>query len=191
MELSGKSKEMMEYLPQYWHDIEEMKHILNSQGIEFESLTEEVKTILNDAFILSASESRILEWEKRLKLPPVGTLDERRMAVLRYIAMNSKLTGSGIKALVFALYNEARSIVTLEDSTINVLVIPLPEHQLGELDLSILVNQLEPRKPCHIGLVVERFICTWGDVKDGRLRSWGEFCTQIKTWEDVLMYIPR
>ena len=189
MELKGKAKEMMDYLPQYWQDIEEMKYILHSQGIEFESLTEEVKNILNDAYILTASEKRISQWEKRLKLPPTGTLDERRMAVLRYIAMNSKLSGTLIKSLVASAYNNARAKVDFKDSTINVIVVPLPEHFLDELDFSILEDQLELRKPCHIGLHVERGYSKWGDVKD-TIRTWGDVKNDFKNWEGVYLYIP-
>lgn len=190
MELSGKGKEMMEHLPPYWHDVEEMQHILHSEGVEFELLTEEVKNILKDAYIMTASEKRISDWEKRLKLPPTGTLDDRRKAVLQYIANNSKLSSTVIKSLVASLYNNARSKVDFDDSTINVTVVPLPERFLDELDFSLLKNQLELRKPCHIGLHVERGYSKWGDVKD-TIRTWGDVKNNFKNWEGVYLYIPK
>ena len=191
MDLSGKAKEMMSYLPQYWHDMREMKQILHTEGIEFEQLTDELKNLLMDAFIMSSSEKRVSQWEKQLKLPSIGTLQERRIAILQYFATNLKLSPTVIKSLVASIYGEVRSTVTFADSEIKVLITPLPERQNDEIDCSILMKQLEIRKPCHIGASVERFICSWQDVRDGRLRSWGDFKTDMKTWGDILMYIPR
>ncbi len=182
---------MMEYLPQYWHDIEEMKQILHTEGIEFDSLSNELKLVLNDAFIMSSSEERVRQWEKALKLAPIGTLHDRRVAILQYFATNLKLSSEVIKSLVASIYDDARSHVYFEDSEIKVLIIPLPEHATDELDFSLLMRQLEVRKPCHIGVSVERFISSWQDVRDGRLRTWGDFKTNLKTWDDVLTYIPR
>lgn len=190
MELSGKAKEMMSYLPQYWHDFEEMKQILHTEGIEFESLTEEIKNVLRDAFITSSSEKRISQWEKQLKLPPIGTLQERRMAILQYFAVNLKLSPKVIESLVASFYNDARAKVEFLDSTIYVTIIPLPEHSMDELDFSMLLTQLEMRKPCHIGVNVERGYSSWQNIKDN-FESWNDVKTRFKTWEEVLMYIPK
>lgn len=190
MELSGKGKELMEHLPPYWHDVEEMQHIFHSEGVEFELLTEDVRNILKDAYIMTASEKRVSDWERQLKLPPTGTLDDRRMVILQYIASNSKLSGTVIKSLVASLCNNARANVNFNDSTINVTVVPLPEHFLDELDFSLLENQLELRKPCHIGLNIKRGYSKWGDVKD-TIPTWGDVKNNLKHWEGVYLYIPE
>lgn len=181
---------MMEYLPQYWHEIEEMLQLLNTEGIEFDNLDTSSELILTDAFIMTASEKRIAQWEKWLKLPPTGTLDDRRLAVMRYFSVISKLSESAIKTMVATLYNDARAYVRFDDSEIKITIVPLPEHQMDELDFSLVSEQLYYRKPCHIGTNVERSFSTWGDVRDGRLRTWAEF-RNLSSWEEVLMYIPR
>lgn len=184
------SERMMSYLPTYWHENEEMKQILRSQGIELDSITTKGARILIDAFIATASEERIREWEKWLKLPPTGTLEVRRMTVMRYFSVIAKLNEQAIKMLVASLYNNARAVCKFDDSEIKIVVVPLPEHQTDELDFSIILEQLEHRKPCHIGVAVERAVSNWGDIRDGRLRSWADIRT-MKDWDEVIMYIPR
>ena len=134
-----------EKIPQYWHDIEEMKQILHTNGIEFESLRGELKTVLLDAFIMSSSEKRVTQWEKALKLAPIGTLHDRRVAILQYFAINLKLNSEVIKSLVSSIYNGARAHVSFDDSEIKILIVPLPEYASEELDLSLLMKQLEVR----------------------------------------------
>lgn len=187
---SDTANRMMNYLPLYWHDVLEMSQILSSEGYEFELMTEEVKNVLKDAFIMSASEERLAQWENTLKLAPVGTLYDRRMAILQYFTTNSKLSATVIKRSASSLYNNARVKVDFNDSTINVLIIPLPEHFLDELDFSILEKQLEYRKPCHIGLRITRGYSKWGDVKND-FQTWGDAKNNFKDWEWVYLYIPE
>lgn len=184
------AERMMSYLPEYWHEIREMQEILRVEGIEFDRLDKSVQKLMLDAFIDTASESRIAEWEKWLKLPPTGTLEERRMAVMRYFSVISKLNDQAIKVMVSQLYNGARAYNQFDDSEIKITVVPLPEHFMDELDFSLLLGQLETRKPCHIGVSVERAYSSWRDIKDN-FTSWRDVKDKLKSWEEVLMYIPK
>lgn len=188
--MSKSGERMMGYLPPYWHEVAEMKEILETEGVELDGLIPKGGKILLDAFIMTASESRIAEWEKWLKLAPSGTLEQRRMRVLQYFSVISKLSDQSIKTLVASLYNGARALNQFEDSTIKVTVVPLPERFMDELDFSLLIEQLNVRKPCHIGVTAERGYSDWGDVAE-TINSWGDVKTKFKNWEEVLMYIPR
>ena len=188
MELVLSAKRMQDYLPLYWHEYKEMKELLKAQGIEIDDLTEEKSFILVDAFILEMREERIEEWERWLKLPPIGTLMQRRMAILNYFSVIAKMTKQSIQITVKTLYNGARAIVEFKDSTINVLIKPLPEHYRDPVDVSILYKQLYERKPCHIALFAERYMCTWGDVASW-VKSWEELTHNCDTWGDVKLFI--
>lgn len=190
MQLVFRAKEMMEYLPPFWHDNEEMKRILHAQSVEIDGLHEDAFVILNDAFLATMGEKRIREWETWLNLPPTGTIEDRRLQIMQYFGVISKLNEEAIKVLVATLHNDARAKVQILDSDIKITVVPLPEHQSDELDFTQLSNQITIRKPCHLGLSIERGYSTWGGVRDGRLRSWGEVRT-LKNWEDVLLYVPE
>ena len=179
---------MMEYLPPYWHEYAEMKAIVQSEGAEIDKLDRQSECILTDAFIMTMTESRIKEWEKWLGLPPTGTLEDRRLAILNYFAVISKLTKESIQVLVAQLYKGARAIVRFKDSTIKITIKPLPEHDTEAIDFEILLKQLERRKPCHIDLYADRYISTWNEIKLG-FSTWGAVKGLRKTWGGVYDFI--
>lgn len=182
------AKRMMEYLPPFWHEYAEMQQILQNEGLELDDLNEDSECILNDAFILTMGESRIEEWEAWLKLPPNGTLQDRRMTILSYFAVISKMTRESIQTLVRSLYSEARSEVVFKNSTITITIKPLPDHDSDELDFQRLLDQLKLRKPCHITLFTKRWYCTWGDIKNG-FNTWQALKDDRANWQHVIEFI--
>ena len=182
-------KRMMGYLPPYWESSAEMQQILKTEGVEIDTLNERIKYIYLDAFIMHASEERIAEWEKWLKLPPNGTLDERRRRILSYFQVFVKLNEGIIKTLVAVIYNGARSKVTFVDGEIKIVIVPSPEDYL-DTDISLLISQLEPKKPCHIGISATRFQCTWGDINRD-FDTWAAAKAKRPTWGDILMHVPN
>ena len=182
------AKRMMEYLPPFWHECAEMQQILQNEGLELDDLDDSSNCILNDAFILTMGESRIEEWEAWLKLPPNGTLDDRRMAILSYFAVIAKMTRESIEVLVVSLYSNARAEVIFKNSTISITIKPLPNHDSDELDFQRLLDQLKLRKPCHITLFTERWYCTWGDIKNG-FNSWQALKDDRTNWQHVIEFI--
>lgn len=181
-------KRMMGYLPPYWEKSAEMQQILKTEGAEIDTLNERIKYIYLDAFIMRASEERIAEWEQWLKLPPAGTLDERRRRILSYFQVFVKLNEGVIKTLVAVIYNGARAKVAFVDGEIKIVVVPLPENYL-DTDTSLLISQLEPKKPCHIGVSAKRFQCTWGDI-NREFKTWAEAKAKRPTWRDILLHVP-
>lgn len=188
IELVLSAKRMMGYLPQYWHDYDEMQQILKNQGLELDTLNDESEFVLTDAFIMTMGESRIEEWEKWLGLYPTGTLADRRMAILAYFAVISKLTRESIETLTASLYQGARAIVRFKDSVIKITIKPLPEHDTEEIDFSLLANQLERRKPCHIGYFLDRYISTWNEINLG-FQTWGAVKGLRQNWQEVYDFI--
>ena len=189
MQLVLRAKEMMQYLPVYWHENEEMKRIFHAQSVEIDGLHEDALVILNDAFLATMGESRIAEWEKWLKLPNSGTLEERRLRIFQYFGVISKLNEQSIKTLVAMLHDNARASVRVINSDIYVMVLPLPENFMDELDFTQLNQQLSIRKPCHLGLIIERAFSNWGDIKNS-FNSWADV-RNLRNWEEVVMFIPE
>ena len=181
------AKRIMGYLPDYWHKSEEMQEILESDGIEIERLLNKARSIYGDSFILTAGESRVKEWEQDLKIVPTGTLEQRRLMILSVLRGAGKLNEAKIKGIVNA-FTGGDSIVTFADSTINVQVLP-PDN--GEVFLfPDIERSISPRKPAHIGLVVERFYSTWGDIKN-QFTSWADLKESKADWKAVYNHIKR
>lgn len=180
---------MLNYLPPFWHENEEMRQILSVHEYEFNEALTESEIIIQDAFILTMSEDRVKQWEKALGLPPNGTLEERRMAVLGYFSVIAKLTEESIKAMAIRLYDGARARIKFEDSTIKVEVAPLPKNYETQVTFPLLREWIYEKKPCHIALEVERYYTTWGEVKNN-FSTWGKVVLQ-KTWQDVILFVPN
>lgn len=181
------AKRLIGYLPDYWHKSEEMQEILESDGIEIERLLNKARSIYGDSFILTASESRVKEWEQDLKIIPTGTLEQRRLMILSVLRGAGKLNEPKIKKIVNA-FTGGDAIVTFADSTINVQVLP-PNN--GEVFLfPDIERSISPRKPAHIGLVVERFYSTWGDIKE-QFSSWEDLLNSKADWKAVYNHITR
>lgn len=182
------TERMLSYLPPFWHEYAEMKEILSAEGEELESLDTLSEGILTDAFIMTMRESRIAEWEKWLGLPPTGTLDDRRLAILNYFSVISKLTKESIQTLVAQLYKGARAIVRFKDSTIKITIKPLPEYDTEPIEFEILLKQLQRRKPCHIALYADRYIGTWNEINSG-FQTWGDVKNKRRNWQEVFDFI--
>lgn len=181
------AKRLIGYLPDYWHKSEEMQEILESDGTEIAQLSNKVRSIYGDSFILTASESRVKEWEQDLKIIPTGTLEQRRLMILSVLRGAGKLNEPKIKKIVNA-FTGGDAIVTFADSTINVQVLP-PNN--GEVFLfPDIERSISPRKPGHIGLVVERFYSTWGDIKE-QFSSWEDLLNSKADWKAVYNHITR
>lgn len=210
LEVLTATNRMRDYLPLYWHEYREMIELLKTQGFELEYLGTEKGFILVDAFILDMREERIEEWERWLRLPPNGTLMDRRLAILNYFAVMSKMSRESIQAIVAAMYNGARAKVFFKDSTIHVIVKPLPNHideirakwldiknmfeTWGDLlDASTqwisnvyykeLYDYLWIRKPAHLKLLISRYEADWQEVTYAE--TWGVVKNDAKTWGEL------
>lgn len=182
------SDNMLSWLPPYWADSAEMLQILKADGIEIERIDGRTVEIYNDAFIMTSSAARIRQWEKRLNLPPTGTLDERRRKVLSYFQTLVKLNEESIKQIIATLYDGAAANVTFENSTIKIEVVPTPEHD-DQTAFPLIAEALEPKKPCHIALYTARWYSSWKDIKEG-FTNWQDVKFNRSTWLAVLQYIP-
>lgn len=187
-EIKLSYERMKEMQPEYWYEYEEMQELLKALGVEIDDANTEGELVLTDAFIMTMEEDRVEEWEKWLGLPPNGTLEERRLAILDYFMVIAKLTRDAIKAIVSASCDGARAEVVFKESTIRVEIKPLPEHDIEEVNMDKVYRQLYTRKPCHISLTLTRFYCTWGDVKNG-FNTWQALKDDRPTWNAVKLFI--
>lgn len=157
MKINLSYDRMLSYLPLYWHDYLEMKRLLKAYSLELDELDAEQKNILVDCFILEMRKERIEEWEKWLKIPPKGTLQDRRLAILNYFASIVKMSRESIQTVVAWMYNGAHANVTFSNSTIWVEVGFTPEW------------------------VRDNF--KWWSTVNENYASWGEFLANNESWQ--------
>lgn len=187
-EIKLSYERMRDMQPEYWYEYEEMQELLKALGLEIDDVNAEGELVLTDAFIMTMEEDRVEEWEKWLGLPPNGTLEERRLAILDYFMVIAKLTRDAIKTIVSASCDGARAEVVFKDSVLRVEVKPLPEHDTEEVDMAKVYKQLYTRKPCHISLTLTRWYGSWGDIKQG-FNTWQALKDDRPTWNAVKLFI--
>lgn len=178
---------MMGYLPAYWHEYLEMKRLLKAYSLELDELDAEHANILVDCFILEMRKERLEEWERWLKLPPEGTLQDRRLAVLGYFFNGVKMSRESIQTLVAQMYNGARAQVEFYNSTIWIKIGLLPEYADSLFNYWATINEkyetwgefLADQK--HGWRVNDPFIY-WRMVKKD-YDNWREFLRAQKIWK--------
>jgi len=75
---------ILEYLPDIFKNIREMKAYADAEKPELEKLWKAVDDAYNDQFLYTMTENGIKRWEKILKISPMGTdtLDDRRFRII-------------------------------------------------------------------------------------------------------------
>ena len=77
-------RKLIDYLPPFIQQFTEMNMIMSAEQPEVDSLWNSCENILNESFILYASEIGIKRWETIVGVTPkaTDTLDERRFRIL-------------------------------------------------------------------------------------------------------------
>lgn len=83
-------RDMYDYLPKYYHEIKQAQAILDSESIEIERLNSEIKDVLDQLFIDSATWG-LSRWEYICGI----TTDEAKPYEERRAVIKSKLRGAG------------------------------------------------------------------------------------------------
>lgn len=77
--------DLLEYLPEFYHDIREFQVIAKVEGEQFDKIDAELDNVLNDQFVMTAREPSIVRREKLFKIqadPKVESLDFRRKRII-------------------------------------------------------------------------------------------------------------
>lgn len=173
------------YLPLFYRDVMEMDELTRTEDQEINCIGWLLPWLIDESTITKASEERIGQWEKMLKIIPTGTLDQRKMMIIATLRGQGKLTEAKIKSICEAFTGDPNAEVAFHNSRIKIRIYP-PGN--GEVFLfPDVYRALEPLKPAHIGLEVERWYCTWGDVKQ-RQEDWQAVKDNFKDWNELKMW---
>lgn len=184
---SEGGRRMLDYYPEVIKRILEFQALMFTEGFEVDFAKSDIELVINDAWLLTMGESRIVEWEKVLKLAPQEdeTIDDRREKVIAAIRGRGKLNTALINSIVGAFTNGGNAISYIEDSALYVKINPPVDNK--QYKFTNVENALKPLVPAHLGLVVTRNYATWGEVKDN-FHSW-ESVANLENWDALNLYI--
>lgn len=73
---------MLNMLPPYFAELTQVKYLINAQGVQFDQIDNDVRSLLEQGFIHTATWA-LDEWEKQYLLPiGVGSIEARRNRIL-------------------------------------------------------------------------------------------------------------
>jgi hypothetical protein len=178
---------MTNYYPEVIKRLLEFQGIIDGEYPEFELLGEQSDRILNDAYLLTMTEDRIIEWEKALEIAvnEGDTLQDRREVIIARIRGQGKLNTALINSIVNAFTNGTAES-WFEDSVIHVNIKPPPGNKQFKFDN--VERELEKKKPAHLGLSVKRDYATWGEISDD-FTDWNDVMNNFANWEEVAGYV--
>lgn len=178
--------ELMKYLPQYWHENAEMQQIQKKTlNYLLFNLQYSSNIITTEAFIGTANNERLSEWERDLGIIPAETIEERRENILAFFKRKGKLNEQIIKEMVDYRYTGATCDVSIENSAIKIIIYPAHEE---DVNFDKIYNDLYWKKPAHLGFGYSRYYCTWGDIKDN-FNTWNDVKNK-GSWNSIKLYLP-
>ncbi|MGP1411899.1 MAG: YmfQ family protein [Peptoanaerobacter stomatis] len=176
--MSECNKDLMKYLPLYWHDIKEMIVLLKSLGIEIGELDLKLKDIFSQCFIETATWGLGL-WEREIDLKTDLSLsyEHRREMIKAKLRGSSTTTKEMIANVAKAFSNgEVEVIEHNEKYFFEIKFIGtrgIPANMAG------LKSILEEIKPAHLGVKYSYIFAVWEHLK---LLTWNTIKRNNINW---------
>jgi hypothetical protein len=179
---------MLGYYPQVVQCILEFRSIIDSEYPEFEDLQGSAERVINDAYLLTMTEDRVVQWENILGIRPLenSTIQDRRETIIARIRGQGKLNTALINAIVNA-FTGGYANSWVEDSVLYVEVTPPPTNKSFKFEN--VEQELSLKVPAHLGFKVSRNYYGWAEVKQDNL-TWGHVKDRFETWNEVYIFTP-
>ena len=179
---------MLNYYPEVIKSILEFKAITNTDGVEFDEIQCGLEHVIDNAYLTTMMEDRIMVWENVLGIQPLEgtTFDDRRATIIARIRGQGKLNTALINSIVNA-FTGGTANSWVENSVLYVEITPPPNNK--EFVFENVEQELKQKIPAHLGFNVSRAYSTWGDLKN-RFNTWNDVKTDLGTWESVYLLVP-
>ena len=180
------AKELKLYLPLEFQDIAEYEALSNAETPFLTDLETKTERIIENSFLSTMSESRLVEWEKALGISPTTeSVSQRRSVVLSRFRGTGKLNKSLIHAMVNA-FTGGTATVELDGSILKVSIAP-PSSSFRGFSVDKLTEELYKRKPAHLLLNVELAYINWELIKNN-FTSWEDVQGSFSDWNEIYTY---
>lgn len=184
------NEQMLNYYPEIIKAIREFQALIKTQSIQIEDIHYELVKLLANAYISTADEATITNWEQMLNITPSSQgdtddetyLQDRRDVILARIYNVTKLNTKSI-ANVVKIFTGGTAISYFKDSTIHVLITPPKNNK--QFNIRGVEQELRKKIPAHLMLRIDKNYYIWEQHKN-TYDTWGDVKSTFNTWEDVL-----
>jgi|GEM_PF-1786751 len=94
---------LMSYLPKYYADVDEMRHLTSAEVPEISNLWESIESVRQNQFISTSDSTRLRLWERLIRIRPdfaTQSLEYRREVVLLRLALVPPLSYRWLEGLL-------------------------------------------------------------------------------------------
>lgn len=174
---------MLGYYPQVIQAISEFKAIVDGEYPEIEHLSDTQEQVINDAYLPTMGEERVIQWEHALGIQPLedSTVSDRRETIMARIRGQGKLNTKLINSIVNA-FTGGTANSWVEDNVLYVEITPPPGNKVFQF--ANVEQELRRKIPAHLGFNVYRNYLEWGEIKQ-QFSTWGDIKDNFDTWDDV------
>jgi hypothetical protein len=184
----------LDYYPEVIKAIREFQVLIKTQSLQVEKIHGELTKALENAYISSADEHRISQWESFLGITPLPQgsddletyLSDRRETILARLYHTEKLNSKTISEIV-SIFTGGTAVSYFKDGTIYVLISPPKNNK--QYKFENVEQELSKKVPAHLKFKVDRNYFTWLQTKESN-PTWGDLKAKFGTWNEMLMYVP-
>lgn len=185
------NEQMLNYYPEVIKAIREFQKMIEVESLQVEEMHEALTNILGNAYVSTADETRISQWEKYLGIVPLPQgndslelwLEDRKETILARLYNTPKLNSKSI-AEVVSIFTGGTAISYFKDGIIHVLIRPPKTNK--QYKFENVEQELNKMIPAHLMLHVERDYYDWLELKT-TCNTWGDVNTAFANWEEVLL----
>ena len=185
------NEQMLNYYPEVIKSIREFQALIRTQSLQVEEIHEKLIDLLENAYVETADESRIEQWEKVLGITPLPQgddtletwLSDRRETILARLYQTPKLNTKSISDIV-KIFTGGDAKSSFKNGVIQVLITPPKDNK--QYKFQNVENELSKKIPAHLMFRVDRNYYTWLQTIEN-YATWNDVYTQMSSWEDVLL----
>ncbi|MCR8645573.1 YmfQ family protein [Paenibacillus sp. N1-5-1-14] len=182
---SPKGKELFEYLPAFYEPIYEIRTLVQTEGLELDTISNQIESILDQTTVGTATWS-LERWEKEfgVRTEAGKPVDQRRSVVISKIRGTGTITSNLIKAVAES-YANGEVAVTVDYPTYTVQVEFIGKYGIPP-NIEDLKSVLRGIVPAHLEIEYKFKFVTFGQLEFvgktfGEIESSGLTMGQLET----------
>lgn len=186
------NEQMLNYYPEVIKAIREFQALIATQSLSITEMHEELAKILENAYLDTATEDRISDWEHFLGITPKPQgddtletwLSDRKETILARLYKTQKLNTKSISEIV-EIFTGGTATSYFKNGTIYVLISPPKNNKQYKFDN--VEQELRKKIPAHLKFSVATNYFTWGDIQKANA-TWNDVLNNNTDWNDVLYH---
>lgn len=187
------NEQMLNYYPEVIKAIREFQVITETQSVEIANLHWEIFNTLGNAYITSADEPKISQWEHLLGISPLPQgeddfsrwLDDRRATIIARLYSPEKLNSTSINEIV-NIFTGGSARSWFKNGTVYVEITPPPDNR--QYKFANVEQEISKKIPAHLAFEISRNYYEWGEILNSH-PTWGDVSNEFDSWEDILLTV--